>query len=110
MGTFRLMTHSLIISFTRDGENCFFSVFKGNIMVVTTDLLPTDKETCLGVLASLAAVMQVSADEQIGLKIQLEAALQIHADEMQRRVIAASPFATKLFGTPLGGRRPEEAN
>lgn len=110
MGTFRLMTHSLIISFTRDGESCFFSVFKGNIMAGTTDLLPADKEICLGVLASLAAVMKVPADEQIGLNAQLEAALQIHADEMQRRVIAASPFATEFFGTPLGGCRPEEAN
>lgn len=110
MGTFRLMTHSLIISFTRDGESCFFSVFKGNIMAVTTDLLPTDREICLTTLADLAAKMRVPADEELGLKAQLEAALQIHADEMKRRVVAASPFATEFFGTPLGGCRPEEAN
>lgn len=110
MGAFKLMVHSLVITFTKDGQNCFFSIAKGDIMMGTTDLLPADREICLGALASLAAVMQVSADEQIGLKAHLETALQSHAEKRQRSIIAAGPFATKLFGTPLGACQPEETN
>ncbi len=71
-----LMLHKLTVYFVDRGKHCFFVIDKGNILSMMTDLMPVDEETCRAVLAVVAVVMGIPADEHAGLEAQMEVDLK----------------------------------